>query len=165
MARLSTGDAEAALDIVQDAMLKLVKKYGRHSSEEWPGLFYRILGNTVTDWHRQQQRRWKLFDRWFGSADQDDEANNSRDTSAIDRMPAAESLQPLAQLSVTENMQRVTQAIQQLTPRQQQAFMLRCWQGFSTHETADIMGCSAGTVKTLYSRAMHAVRQRLIPSE
>ena len=153
MARVSTGDPDAALDIVQDAMLKLVQKYGKRSAEEWPPLFYRILSNTITDWHRQRQRSWKIFDGWF--------AANDETGDALESMPAIASQQPEQLASMDEDMLTVENAIRGLSVRQQQAFMLRCWQGFSTAETATTMRCSEGTVKTLCSRAMHSLRDTL----
>ena len=157
MARISTGDPDAALDIVQDSMLKLVKRYRDRPAREWPPLFYRILGNTITDWHRQRQRTWKVFDRWFGMNDEDGDA--------LESLPNLTSEQPEGLVAIADNMAMVEQAINALSLRQQQAFMLRCWAGFSTAETADAMGCTQGTVKTLYSRAMHNVRLTLTPDK
>jgi RNA polymerase sigma-70 factor (ECF subfamily) len=153
MARISTGNHDAALDIVQDAMLKLVRKYSHRPSPEWAPLFFRILGNTTTDWHRHQQRSGTIFDRWFGSKIEDE--------SALENLPSPASHQPEQVLNIAENMATVEATIAKLSARQQQAFMLRCWQGFSTAETATAMGCTEGTVKTLYSRAMQTLRVAL----
>ena len=154
MARISTGDPDAALDIVQDAMLRLVKSYRHRPAEEWPPLFYRILGNAITDWHRQQQHSGKIFDRWFG--DRIDDAEDP-----LDRLPLPAAQQPEQLVAVAQNMAAVEEAIKTLSLRQQQAFMLRCWQGLSTAESAAAMGCTEGTVKTLYSRALHSLRATL----
>jgi RNA polymerase sigma-70 factor (ECF subfamily) len=155
MARISTGDADAALDIVQDAMLKLVRSYRNRPAEEWPPLFFRILGNAITDWHRQQQQGARIFDRWFGSRTDDDAED------AFDRLPLPASQQPERQIEFAQDMAVLETAINGLSLRQQQAFMLRCWQGLSTTETAQVMGCTEGTVKTLYSRALHSLRATL----
>ncbi|MBT8422324.1 MAG: RNA polymerase sigma factor [Gammaproteobacteria bacterium] len=152
MARVSTGDPDAALDIVQDAMYRLVKSYQHKSADDWPPLFYRILNNAITDWHRQRSRGWKVFDRWFGADDTVDPVNTA---------PAPVSLQPERQVQTNESLQQLETALQELPPRQQQAFMLRCWEGLSTRDTATAMGCSEGTVKTLYSRALHRLREQL----
>ncbi len=154
MARVSTGDPDAALDIVQDAMLRLVKNYRHRSASEWPPLFYRVLSNAVTDWHRQRQRSWKVFDRWFGM-------NDDEHADALESQPGPRNSQPEQLLDIADNMAIVERAINTLSQRQQQAFMLRCWAGFSTAETAESMGCTEGTVKTLYSRAMRNVRETL----
>jgi len=47
-------DEHAALDIVQDAMLKLAEKYGARPAAEFPMLFQRILQNTMRDFWRRQ---------------------------------------------------------------------------------------------------------------
>jgi RNA polymerase sigma-70 factor (ECF subfamily) len=154
MARISTGDPDAALDIVQDAMLKLVRSYRDRPAEDWPPLFHRILGNTITDWHRQQQSSGKIFDRWFGSHLDDGE-------DALDKLPLPDTQQPEQLIDLAQNMAAVEEAIRALSRRQQQAFMLRCWQGLSTGESAAAMGCTEGTVKTLYSRALHSLRATL----
>lgn len=154
MARVSTGDPDAALDIVQDAMLRLVRSYRGRPAEEWPPLFYRILGNAITDWHRQQQQSGKIFDRWFGS-------NVDDNDDAMDSLPLPAGQQPEQLVDIGQNIAAAEAAINALSPRQQQAFMLRCWQGFTTAETAAAMGCTEGTVKTLYSRALHSLRATL----
>ena len=152
MARVSTGDPDAALDIVQDAMYRLVKSYRNKPAQDWPPLFYRILNNAITDWHRKRSRGWKVFDRWFGGDDTVDPVNTA---------PAPVNLQPEALLQTSESMQQLETALTGLPPRQQQAFMLRCWEGLSTADSARAMGCSDGTVKTLYSRALHRLREQL----
>ncbi len=154
MARISTGDADAALDIVQDAMLRLVRSYRGRPAAEWTPLFYRILGNAITDWHRQQRQSGKIFDRWFGSSVEDND-------DAMDSLPIPAGQQPDELVDIGQNLAAVEAAINALSLRQQQAFMLRCWQGFSTAEAAAAMGCTEGTVKTLYSRALHSLRSTL----
>lgn len=155
MARVSTGDPDAALDIVQEAMFKLVKNYRRKPANEWPPLFYRILGNAITDWHRQRQRGWKVFDRWFGAA------GNKDAVDVVNTLAAPAGLQPEQLLAQTQRMAALEKALGELSQRQQQAFMLRCWEGLSTRQTANAMACSEGTVKTLYSRALHRLRDTL----
>jgi RNA polymerase sigma-70 factor (ECF subfamily) len=155
MARISTGDRDAALDIVQDAMLKLVRSYRNRPADEWRPLFFRILGNAITDWHRQQQHSGKIFDHWFGTRLADDAED------ALDSLPLPANQQPERQLEFAQDMAVLETGINGLSLRQQQAFMLRCWQGLSTTETATVMGCTEGTVKTLYSRALHSLRTTL----
>src|SRR3954467_11599063 len=50
-------DQEAALDIVQDAMLRLAQKYGDRPAAELPLLFHRIVQNAIRDWFRRQKVR------------------------------------------------------------------------------------------------------------
>jgi len=152
MACISTGDPDAALDIVQDAMFKLVKHYGTKPAEQWPPLFYRILNNAIADFHRKRARGWMVFDRWLGGSDTVDPVNTA---------PTHANQQPDQQLQTDESIERLEAAIGRLSVRQQQAFMLRCWEGLSTAQTARAMKCSEGTVKTLYSRALHSLREKL----
>jgi len=158
MARVGTGDPDAALDIVQDAMFKLVKKYRHRPAEEWPPLFYRILGNGIKDWHRQRHRGWKVFDRWLG-----DSPDDGAPEDPIEALPALANSQPENQAVTDQSILKLESAVRRLPHRQQQAFMLRCWEGLSTREAATAMACTEGTVKTLYSRALHTLRIALEP--
>ena len=154
MAQVSTGDREAALDIVQDSMMKLVQHYSERPPSQWRPLYFRILNNCITDWHRRQSRRWQVFDRWFGG--REEEGGDDMDQFA---MPDNE--QPERQLLAQIALEDIERAVRTLSTRQQQAFMLRCWEGLSTADTATAMDCTEGTVKTLYSRAMAGLRQAL----
>lgn len=154
MAQVSAGDRDVALDIVQDSMMKLVQNYSDKPAAEWRPLFFRILNNRITDWHRSQSSRWAVFDRWFGN--DDDEGGDP-----MDQLQGQVSEQPDHQLLAESTMTQIEAAIGSLSPRQQQAFMLRCWEGLSTLETATTMGCSEGTVKTLYARSLSSLRQCL----
>ena len=160
MARLSTNDEDAALDIVQDAMIKLVSKYLNKQSHEWPPLFYRILQNKINDWHRRE----KLKKRWFaftGKTKVNDADEINFNQISIENAHAGESKSPELQAIGQEFSQSLQSAVTQLPKRQQQAFTLRAIEQFSTKETSDIMKCSEGSVKTHYSRAMHSLRQTL----
>lgn len=154
MAQVAVGDRDAALDIVQDAMMKLVQHYAAKPASEWRPLFFRILNNSIHDWHRRQRSRWMLFDRWFGS---DHEAEED----ALEALPDGRRHQPEQLLSAQRTLADIETAVRRLSARQQQAFMLRCWEGLSTQEAATAMECSEGTVKTLYSRALSALREAL----
>jgi RNA polymerase sigma-70 factor (ECF subfamily) len=152
VARMQTKDAEEALDIVQDAMFTLVQKYSDRPLTELGPLFHTILYSKINDWHRKQKvrNRWRVF---FGFGD--------IDISAEDSVPQQQFLEPDAYLQEEEINESVLEEIKRLPPRQQQALILRAWEGFSVAETAEIMKCSQGSVKTHYSRAVHALRNRL----
>lgn len=155
MARLSTRSDTEALDIVQEAMMKLVNKYRERGESEWPLLFQRILQNSILDWHRQQTRRKRLF--WWGNSDNQDTEEEDEIEAAVDPIEG----NPAHLLSRAEDIQHVMHAIEQLPVRQQQAFLLRAWEGFDTADTARIMQCTDGSVKTHYSRALARLRTLL----
>ena len=155
MAAISTGSMDEALDIVQDAMLRFATRYGTRAESDWAPLFQRILQNAVTDWHRRRQvrSRWQHL---FGHAQTDPETADPLQTLADPRVR-----EPGAMVQEGEAMQRLERAIGELPLRQQQAFMLRLWEGLSVGETAAAMGCTQGSVKTHYSRAVNCLREKL----
>ena len=151
MAKIATGNPDDALELVQDAMLKLAQRYPERSELEWGPLFHRILQNRIQDWYR----RSTLRNRWFGWLFSDD------DDDPIQQAPDPYPAEPLNTLSGEETMGQIEQALASLPLRQQQAFLLRCWEGLSVAETAKAMACSDGSVKTHYSRALSALRRQL----
>ena len=157
MARINTGDTETALDIVQDAMYKLVEKYSHKAAKEWKPLFYRILSSKLTDYYRRKKIRDKVF--IWSKSQTTDEDQQFYDPAASAQGPVSET--PDQMLMRSQRINRLSQSVQQLPSRQRQAFMLRCWEGLSTIETAAAMQCSEGSVKTHYSRAMHTLRDML----
>ena len=151
MAQIATSHSDEALDIVQDAMLTLVKRYASKPETEWGPLFHRILQNRIRDWYRRQKVRHYLSG-WFGSNDEDD---------PVQTLAAADNRGPVAQLNNAAMLEQLEQALQALPLRQQQTFLLRVWEGLDVNETASAMGISNGSVKTHYSRAVHALREKL----
>lgn len=148
-------DEHAALDIVQDAMLKLAEKYSHNPVEEYPMLFQRILQNTMRDfWRRQKVRNiWTSLLSSFGSNSEDGENRDPLDT--IDVGDPAQNPAELVQSSQT--LQIIEKSLAKLPARQREAFVLRYWEEMSVAETAESMGCSEGSVKTHCSRALHAM--------
>lgn len=151
-------DEHAALDIVQDAMLKLAEKYAEKPIEEYPMLFQRILQNTMRDfWRRQKVRNlWTTLLSSFGS-NEDGEDRDPLET--IDVEDNSEN--PAEQLQRNQTIAIVEKALEKLPPRQREAFVLRYWEDMDVAETAEVMGCSQGSVKTHCSRAVHALAQTL----
>jgi len=156
MAQMATGSRDDALDIVQDAMYKLVEKYSAKPAGQWRPLFYRILNSKITDYYRRNAVKNRIISlaSWGMKAD-----DNGADL--VDCAEGRNSETP-DQLYVRElQITQLTAAVKQLPHRQREAFMLRCWEGMSTEVTAETMGCTQGSVKTHYSRAMHSLRNSL----
>lgn len=154
IAEIATGNREEALDILQDAMFKLVQKYADRDSSEWGALFHTILQSRIKDWYRRNSVR-NRFRSWFG---------NSQDDEDYDPIQLAEDLKgrsPEQLLETSQEMVVLESGIRDLPLRQQQAFMLRMFEGMDVAETAVAMGCSQGSVKTHYSRAIHSLREKL----
>jgi RNA polymerase sigma-70 factor (ECF subfamily) len=155
IARLALRDDEDALDAVQDAMLQLARRYGNRPGEEWRPLFYRILQNRVRDYQRRRQVRNRVF-AWFPAFAPDDEANAEPADVAPDERPGV-----VERLMAGEALEILERSVAALPARQQQAFMLRTFEGLDVAQTASAMGCTEGSVKTHYSRAVHALREQL----
>lgn len=152
MAVIATGNREDALDVVQDAMTKLVTKYAGRGADEWPPLFHRIMQTTIRDWYRRSKIRNGLrhLFNWQGN-----------DEDPIDNLPDNRDVTPERLLENQQGIAALDSALQQLSLRQQQVFLLRAWEGMDVKQTAEAMGCSQGSVKTHYSRALHALRDQL----
>jgi RNA polymerase sigma-70 factor (ECF subfamily) len=155
IAEIGVRDRDEALDLVQDAMIKLVRNYSGRRNEEWTPLFYRILQNGVRDWHRRRAVRNRVM-VWFQKANPDD---NDYDVVAAAPDPVGRS--PDEELQNSEAMQDMETAVHELPTRQREAFMLRTFEGLDVAGTAVAMGCSEGSVKTHYSRAIHKLRDKL----
>jgi RNA polymerase sigma-70 factor (ECF subfamily) len=156
MAQVALRDPDDAMDAVQDAMLKLARNYAARPSAEWRPLFYRILENGIRDLQRRRSVR-KRFMVWLPGPkeDPDNEAQDPLDTVADGGTPIPE------RLMRDEAMEKLESSLRQLPPRQREAFMLRNFEGLDVAGTASAMGCSEGSVKTHYSRAVHTLREQL----
>ena len=154
-------DSENALDIVQDAMLKLAEKYGAKPAAEWPMLFQRILQNTIRNFYRRQEVR-SLWVTLFSSlsAGKEDDDSDPLETLAVED-PSGSRRGPADQLEQSQVIEIIEKELQRLPARQRQAFLLRYWEELDVAETAAVMGCSDGSVKTHCSRAAHALAAAL----
>lgn len=155
-------DDEAALDIVQDSMLRLAEKYAERPLEELPMLFQRILQNAIRDWFRRSKVRstWTSVFSSFGSKDDDDDDHDILETLAAETTSNVP-VSPADQLQQVQVVKLIEEAIEKLPARQREAFMLRYWEDFDVAETAEVMGCSEGSVKTHCSRAVAALSASL----
>jgi RNA polymerase sigma-70 factor (ECF subfamily) len=147
-------DDHAALDIVQDAMMKLAEKYGDKPAAELPMLFQRILQNTMRDfWRRQKVRNlWTTLLSSFGGG-VDGEERDPLETIDVED----DSDEPAAQLERSQTIKLIEAALEKLPARQREAFVLRYWEEMDVAETAKVMGCSDGSVKTHCSRAVRSL--------
>lgn len=153
-------DEQAALDVVQDAMLKLSEKYSDRPQAEWPALFFTILNNRITD-----VRRWRKL-REFGGKSisifrsrEDGEENLLESGLGVETNPPQH--QPEQALLAKQLKKHIERALEYLSEKQRQVFMLREWQGMSVRDTATVLGCSEGSVKQHHFRAMRGLRKNL----
>ena len=154
IAEIATGSADDALDILQDAMYKLVQKYAGRPPEEWGPLFQTILQSRIKDHHRRNfvRNRYRV---WFSHRDDEDMPD------PIQTAADENALSPEDAMDINSGMEVLEEAVRQLPNRQQQAFMLRALEGLDVKETARIMKCSEGSVKTHYFRALSTLKQKL----
>ena len=155
---------ETALDIVQDAMLKLAEKYGDRPAAEFPMLFQRILQNTIRDFYRRQKVRslWSTLLGALGSSrDGDDDDYDPLETLRVEPRSEHET-PPDTQLERKQLIEIIEQEVAKLPGRQRQAFLMRYWEELDVADTAKLMGCSEGSVKTHCSRATHALAAALL---
>lgn len=155
IAQMQLRDGDDALDAVQDAMLQLARNYGQRPEEEWKPLFYRILSNRVLDMQRRRKVRQRVFAWLPGQRQADEDAPDP-----IEQVPDY-TANPFEELAGAEAMAALEKALAALPDRQRQAFLLRNFEGLDVAATAVAMGCSDGSVKTHYFRAVHAMRAAL----
>ncbi len=151
---------EAALDIVQDSMMKLAEKYSTRPPEELPMLFQRILQNTIRDYYRRSKVRslWTtLFSSLTTSDNEDQDPLDTLQTEDGDDSPDT----PHRQFEQAQTLKLIEKEIMALPARQREAFMMRYWEDMDVAETAQAMGCSEGSVKTHCSRATHTLAAAL----
>ena len=153
---------EAALDIVQDSMMKLAEHYGHKPIEELPMLFQRILSNCTLDWFRRQKTRNALFSNIgdFESASDNDDFDLLETLQIFGAQGQNESAQ--SQVERSQTLREIEIEIQKLPARQREAFLMRYWEEMDVAETAAAMGCTQGSVKTHCSRAVHALGKSLM---
>ena len=155
MARIATGNTEEALDIVQDAMMRLVKKYADRPADEWGPLFYKIVQSLIRDWYRRQKIRNHFRVFWpFSQQDEKQTLEENIDVQAI---------LPEQAVGNQVAVEQIEDSLKKLPVRQQQAFILRAVEGLDTRATAEAMDCSPSSVKTHYARALKILRTDLQP--
>ena len=152
---------DAALDIVQDSMIRLAEKYADRPPAELPLLFQRILSNATMDWFRRQKVRNAVVQNLsdFESSGEDGDFDLLELLESADGNPAQESAAD--SFSRAQILLLIDTEVATLPARQREAFLLRYWEELDVAETAAVMGCSQGSVKTHCSRAVHALAKAL----
>jgi RNA polymerase sigma factor (sigma-70 family) len=149
---------EAALDIVQDAMIKLAEKYGDKPSAELPLLFQRILQNTIHDYFRREKVRGSWISLFSGISNESDDADGFDLLETYEAEEGSEAAESSAdKVERDQVLAIIEEEVQKLPARQREAFLMRYWQDMDVAETAAAMGCSEGSVKTHCSRATHTL--------
>lgn len=157
-------DDDAALDIVQDSMIRLAEKYADRPAEELPLVFPRILSNATMDWFRRQKVRNAVVRNLSSFESSEDDAGGG-DFDLLEALESADGAlgaeSAADSVSRAQILQIIDSHVGELPARQREAFLLRYWEELDVAETASVMGCSEGSVKTHCSRAVHALAKAL----
>jgi RNA polymerase sigma-70 factor (ECF subfamily) len=156
MAKFATSSHADALDLLQESMIKLVTKYQHRPSDEWKPLFYKILQNHIKDWYRHQKVKNLVF---FWKSNRNEDSDNSDDEQTWQQESTHSDNEAEQLLAKQQQQTHAIAHLQTLSSKQQQCFLLRSWEGLSVAQTAEIMGCSQGSVKTHYFRAVTKMRE------
>ncbi len=152
---------DSALDVVQDAMIRLAEKYADRPAAELPLIFQRILSNATMDWFRREKARGAVF----SNLSDFDPGESGGDFDVLELLHVAEGSlgteSAADAVSRAQILQIIESEVAELPARQREAFLLRYWEEFDVAETAAVMGCSQGSVKTHCSRAVHALAKSL----
>jgi len=154
MAYIAIGRREDALDMVQDAMTRLVQHYRDRQASEWGPLFYRILQSIIRDGYRRSKVRNRVM-QWLGSSDDEEHKD------PVNQFADPGTRTPEQALQSERAVKELDAALRALPLRQQQVFLLRQWEGLDVAATAQAMQISEGSVKTHYSRAVQGLREKL----
>lgn len=156
----SVRDEDAALDVVQDTMIRLAERYADRPAAELPLLFQRMLSNATMDWFRRQKVRQAAV-RNFSDLEGPAEAGGTDVLELLETLDSAATESAADAVSRHQTLLAVDAEVARLPARQREAFLLRYWEELDVAETALVMGCSEGSVKTHCSRAVHALAKAL----
>ena len=154
-------DDDSALDIVQDAMMRLAEKYFDRPAAELPLLFQRILSNATMDFFRRKKVRTGLMSNMSDFESSDPEGDFDLSDMLESQEGALGALSAADEVSRAQILRAIDEEVAQLPARQREAFLMRYWEEFDVAETALVMGCSEGSVKTHCSRAVHSLAKSL----
>jgi RNA polymerase sigma-70 factor (sigma-E family) len=136
-----TGDTYLAQDLTQDALVRAHARWRRIGGMDRPELYVRRM---ITNGYLSWRRRWAV--RTIQPVADADRL--SRATSP-DHAPGVADQDQVAALLAT------------LSRRQRAVLVLRFYEGRSDGEISEILGCSAGTVRSHVSRALASLRERV----
>lgn len=136
-------------------MIRFAQYYSKKPAEEWKPLFYRVLQSKIVDWHRRDFIRSRIL--VFRNAAPS--GNNGPESSC--QLPDHDGASTEERAARNMFMKKLRTSLTDLPLRQRQSFLLRAWEGLSVAETALAMGCSEGSVKTHYSRALATLKTHL----
>lgn len=151
------GDFEEARDLSQNGFIKAYQQLHRfRGASKFSTWFYRIIANECKDFLRWRGRRPFLVSLSAQEAEdgEDPALPFEWEDRGNDPREAAHQRELAAQLA---------QAVERLPLRQRTAFLLRHASGLSLEESAEVLGCRVGTVKTHLFRASEALRRALEP--
>ncbi len=154
-------DEHAALDIVQDSMIRLCERYGHKPIGELAPLFQCIVSTITLDWLRAKKVRQHRFLN-FSDLEEDAEAGTQNILEVL--QSTAEGWQQESSERTVERHQIlacIEAALEKLPIRQREAFLLRYWEELDVAQTAAVMGCTPGSVKTHCFRAIAALSKTL----
>jgi RNA polymerase sigma-70 factor (ECF subfamily) len=144
-------DEDVALDILQDSMIKLMENYSSKDKDEWPLLFHTIVSNCVNDYFRKKNNQTIQYMSDFSGGIEDEEQ-------FLDSISSEHIEDSQFNLKYSKEIIVILQdALETLPLRQKEAFLLRYLDELSITETAEVMKCSEGSVKTHCSRACIAL--------
>ena len=150
IAFISLKNHDDALDVVQDVMVKFVEKYKHKKCDTWTSIFYRMIQNRITDFHRKNTQQKKYFKLFY-----------LEDSNEIDEIKDVNYTSSLKQIEQNMQIEHLQSALQNLPTRQLQAYICRIWEGLSVKETAKSMKCSQGSVKTHLFRALKQLKNEM----
>jgi len=158
----NVSDEQLALDLVQDAMLGFASHYAYKPESDWNPLFYTILNNRIRDHYRKQRVRSRFGSilSLFQTLGEDESGPEIQDR--LSPAPRADGMsEPESDTHSRRLRHDIGAAVNTLSGKQREVFLLREIEALSVAHTARIVGCSEGSVKQHHFRALRKLRTLL----
>ena len=136
----------------------LARAYADRPAEEWKPLFYRILENRIRDMQRRRTVRGRVL-AWLPSRGEDDDEDAGSDCAGAEFRAAAG--QAAGDQDEAMGAPQKAGNLRRCRAGSSRRFLLRSSEGLDVADTARAMGCSEGSVKTHYFRAVQTLRSKL----